>query len=124
MKFSSRNFLFILFSLILFAVMAGPLKALIRYALDTENTHASQIVLIPFISGVLIYLNRQKIFADVQYAIIPALAPMIAGVALYIAGRTVGLELKDVGDQLAFMASALVLLWIGGFLLFYGTAAF
>jgi exosortase len=124
MKFSSRNIAFILFSVGLLAVMAGPIKALIRYALDTENTHASQIVLIPFICGTLIYLNRSKIFASVRYAVLPALVPIIAGVALFIAGRTVGLQFKEEGDQLALMASSLVVLWVAGFLLFYGTTAF
>jgi exosortase len=124
MKFSSRNIFFILFSVGLFAALAGPIKALIRYALDTENTHASQIVLIPFISGMLIYLNRKKIFANVRYAAVPGLALMIAGVVSLIASRTVGLQFKDEGDQLVFMALALVVLWIAGFLLFYGTTAF
>jgi len=124
MKFSSRNIYFILFSVGLLAAMAGPLKALIHYALDTENTHASQIVLIPFICGTLIYLNQEKIFSSVRYAVLPALAPMIAGVVLFIAGKTVGLQFKEEGDQLAFMASSLVVLWVAGFLMFYGTTAF
>src|SRR4051812_46368774 len=116
MKLTPRNIFFVVFSLALFAAMAGPIRAVIRYALDTENTHASQIVLIPFISAALIYLNREKIFSNVQYAAIPAIALMIAGVALFVAGKTVGPQLKDHGDQLAFMASALVVLWVGGFL--------
>jgi len=124
MKFSSRTILFILYSLLLIALMAGPLRALLQYAMDTENTHASQIVLIPFITAALIYLNRAKIFDNVEYAVLPAVLPIIAGVALFIASKTVGLQFKEVGDQLVLMTSSLVVLWIGGFLLFYGTTAF
>ena len=124
MNISSRNLYFVLYSLLLFAVMAGPIRAVIRYAMDTDNTHASQIVLIPFISAGLIYLNHKKIFSNVKYAVLPALAPIIAGVALFILGKTIGVQLQYEGDQLAFMAGSLVVLWVGGFLLFYGTAAF
>jgi exosortase len=124
MKFSSRNIFFLLFSLVVLAAMAGPIRALIRYAMDTENTHASQIVLIPFISATLIYLNREKIFENVHYAALPALLPMIAGICVFIAGKTVGLHFEKEGDQLALMASSLVVFWVGGFLLFYGTRAF
>jgi exosortase len=124
MNISSRNLYFVLYSLLLFAVMAGPIRAVIRYAMDTDNTHASQIVLIPFISAGLIYLSRKKIFSNVEYAVLPALAPIIAGVALFILGKTIGVQLQYEGDQLAFLAGALVVLWVGGFLLFYGTAAF
>ena len=124
MNISSRNLFFIVYSLLLFAVMAGPIRAVIGYAMDTENTHASQIVLIPFISAGLLYLSRKKIFSNVEYAVLPALAPIIAGVALFILGKTIGVQLEDEGDRLAFMAGSLVVLWVGGFLLFYGTAAF
>ena len=55
----------------MFLVMAGPLRALFSYALDTSNTHASQIVLIPFVSAFLIYRSRKNIFQVVGYAVIP-----------------------------------------------------
>ena len=62
---SARNPLFMVFSVFLVVFMLSPLRALIAYAMDTVNTHASQIILIPFITAALIYLNRKKIFQTV-----------------------------------------------------------
>ena len=48
---------------------------------------------------------------------------MTAGVGLAVAGQMWGQALPE-GDRLALAASSLVALWLGGFLTFYGTAAF
>jgi exosortase len=123
MKFSSRTLLFTLCTLFVTATMAGPLWALINYALNTEHTHASQIVLIPFISAALIYINRENIFRSVHYSVVPAALLLIPGLLFLIAGKTVGARLEE-GDHLALMAASMVFLWLGCFLLFYGTTAF
>jgi len=120
---SARNPLFIVFSVFLVAFMFSPLRALIAYAIDTANTHASQIILIPFITAKLIHLNRKKIFQTVDYSIIPGMLLMVLGVGLLIAGTTIGAHLNK-GDHLALMTSSIVVLWLGGFLFFYGPAAF
>jgi exosortase len=96
---------------------------LIDYALDRENTHASQIVLIPFISVALIYINRQNIFRETHLSVLAALPVLIVGVGLLAAGRTVGAGLEE-GNHLALMAFSAVILWLGCFLLFFGTTAF
>jgi len=123
MKLSSRTLLFMLSALLVPALMAGPLWALMNYALNRENTHASQIVLIPFISAALIYMNRQNIFRSVHFSVVPAAVLLISGLLLLIAGKTVGVGLKE-NDHLALVAASVVFLWLGCFLLFYGTTAF
>jgi exosortase len=123
MKFASRNVLFALFTLIVTVIMSGTLRDLISFALNRENTHASQIVLIPFISAALIYFNRKNIFRSVTWSVARAVPVLILGVGLLLAGRTVGARLEE-GDHLALMTSSAVVLWLGGFLLFYGTMAF
>ena len=123
MKLSSRTLLFMLSALLVTAMMAGPLWALMNYALNRENTHASQIVLIPFISAALIYMNRQNIFRSVHFSVVPAAVLLISGLLLLIAGKTVGVGLKE-NDHLALVAASVVFLWLGCFLLFYGTTAF
>jgi exosortase len=123
MKFSSRTLLFTLCTLLVTATMAGPLRALINYALNSEHTHASQIVLVPFISAALIYINRINIFRNVHYSVVPAALLLIPGLLFLIAGKTVGARLEE-GDHLALMAASMVFLWLGCFLLFYGTTAF
>lgn len=115
--------LFMLSALLVPALMAGPLWALMNYALNRENTHASQIVLIPFISAALIYMNRQNIFRSVHFSVVPAAVLLISGLLLLIAGKTVGVGLKE-NDHLALVAASVVFLWLGCFLLFYGTTAF
>ena len=115
--------LFTLSALFVTAMMAGPMWALMNYALNRENTHASQIVLIPFISAALIYMNRQNIFRSVHYSVVPAAVLLIPGLLLLIAGRTVGAGLEE-GDHLALMAASVVFLWLACFILFYGTTAF
>jgi exosortase len=103
--------------------MAGPLWSLMDYALDRENTHASQIVLIPFISVALIYINRQNIFRETHFSVLSALPLLVLGVGLLVAGRTWGAGLEE-GNHLSLMASSAVILWLGCFLLFFGTTAF
>jgi len=120
---TARNPLFIVFTVFLVALMYSPLRALIAYAMDTKNSHASQILLIPFITATLIYLNRKKIFRTVDYSFVPGMLLMILGVGLLFAGTTIGANLIK-GDYLALMTSAIVVLWLGGFLFFYGPAAF
>ena len=123
MKFSSRTSLFTLSVLFVTAMMASPLSSLMNYALNRENTHASQIVLIPFISAALIYMNRKNIFRSVHFSVVPAAVLLISGLLLLIAGKTVGVGLKE-NDHLALVAASVVFLWLGCFLLFYGTTAF
>ena len=123
MNITRRSTYFIAFSLALVASMAAPLRALIAYALDTENAHASQIVLIPFISAALIYAGRKKIFQSIRYSVLPGALLMALGIGLLTAGKTVGARMEE-GNHLALMASSFVVLWLGGFLFTYGPTAF
>jgi exosortase len=123
MKFSRRDIYFIAFSFALFVLMAESIRAVIEFAMDTENKHASQILLIPFISAALVFKERNNIFRNVGYSSLPGTVTMIAGAAIFVAGRTSGADLVE-GDYLAVMASSVLIMWLGGFLFFYGTAAF
>jgi len=123
MKVSGRNTVFILFSVLLVLAYSGLIRALIAYALDTETTHASQIVLIPFISATLIFLNRNQIFQSIRYSIVPGVIIMLLGGGLLAAGMTLGSRFA-VSDRLALLTSSFVVLWLGSFLAFYGSAVF
>src|SRR5436305_155901 len=114
MKLSPRNVFFLLFTVSLLAVMAGPLRALFAYAMDLENKHASQIILIPFITAALIYINRDNIFRKMSYALLPGMLVMALGVGLLAAVPAFGAGLGE-GDHLSLIASAIVVLWLGGF---------
>jgi exosortase len=123
MNISSRTTYFIVFSVSLFVALSGALRAVLAYAMDTANTHATQIIAIPFISAGLIYMNRQNIFRSVSYCILPGVLLMAIGFGQLVVGTTVGMKMET-ANYLAVMASAIVVLWLGGFLFIYGAAAF
>jgi exosortase len=123
MNSSHRNWFFAGFSLLLLALFSNSIRALIAYALDLDHTNASQTLLVPFISGVLIYLSRKSIFQEVRYSVLPGTIVIVAGVVLFAASKTWGALFVE-GDHLALAISSLVLTWLGGFLFFYGPAAF
>jgi exosortase len=123
MNISARTTYFVVFSVSLFIALSGAMRAVLAYAMDTANTHATQIIVIPFISAGLIYMNRQNIFRSVSYSILPGVLLMAVGFGQLVVGTTVGVKMET-GNYLAVMASAIVVLWLGGFLFFYGAAAF
>jgi exosortase len=117
-----RAALFVLSSLALVAFQWHHLRDLIRYAADTEHGNASQILLIPFISGFLIFRDRQRIFVRVQSAILPGVIIALVGLALAVAGKL--LNTADRGDQLALTTASILVMWLGLFVVFYGIDAF
>jgi hypothetical protein len=90
------------------------IRELIRYAWDFENTNASQVFLIPFVSGALIYWNRDSIFRDVRFAPWAGVSTMMLGLTLPVAVRASGVPLS-MGDDLSLTVASVVAVWIGGF---------
>jgi exosortase len=88
-----------------------------------HDMSASHLVLIPFVTCVLVYQNRRAIFASVSTAWREGAGVALAGFALSV---VLLLYRSSVGatEGLAVAVSALVVLWIGGFLLIYGRVAF
>ena len=123
MTLSRRDVYFIAFSFVLFTFMAKPILAVVEFALDTENKHASQIVLIPFITAALLFMNRKNIFKSVRYVPLPGVATIMLGIAIFVAGNMRSANFIE-GDYLALMTLSLLVMWLGGFLLFYGSVAF
>jgi exosortase len=97
-----------------------PCVALVRFSLVNDN--ASHIILIPFISAWLIYIEQKQIFRRVSFDY------SFAGVLFTISAVTYIWTFRSPAswtqaDLLAGFALALVLLWISGFVLFFGRAA-
>jgi exosortase len=93
---------------------------LVRFSLVNDN--ASHIILIPFISAWLIYIEQKQIFRRVSFDY------SFAGVLFTISAVTYIWTFRSPAswtqaDLLAGFALALVLLWISGFVLFFGRAA-
>jgi len=81
-----RATLFILSCFALFAFQWYPIRDLVRYALG-DSTNASQVLLIPFVSAALIFWDRRRIFAGVQYSVTPGVLIAIVGMLLMAASH-------------------------------------
>jgi exosortase len=115
-----RNLYFALFMALGSAAFLAPLRALSK--LSYYNASYSYVILIPLISGFLVYLERRKIFARVEYCLGYGMLGVIAGFGGFYAshGR---LFLSSSRPQLSLMALSLVFVWMGGFVCCYGTRA-
>lgn len=112
-----RNFYFTLFMLGTMAAFAAPLEALLRLSYD--NDAYSHVALIPLISVLLIYFERRKIFACVQYSPGAGAMAILAGLVCVYAGRE-HLWASGKTDPLTLTTLAIVLVWTGGFVGCYG----
>jgi exosortase len=106
----------VILSLLLFL---RPILALVRLSLAQDDS--SYLVIIPLISGALLYLKRNEIpqcaSGDKMLSgIFLLLAAAIALPSYYAAG-------KGLGMQLSGSILALALVWIAGFAFFFGKAA-
>ena len=113
-------------SFVTFVVLSGlifynTLTALVRYSLQDESS--SHIILIPLISFFLLYIERQRIFSITRASIATGIGLALGGVILHwLAGRSPFPQ--DGNWPLSLETLSLVLVWVGGFVLFYGFAAF
>jgi exosortase len=118
-----RHTYFGLFSLALVLLALGPLRRVVAFSMDYENVDSSHVLLIPFISGALLFSRRYAIFSDLRSSILPAGILIIIGAVLHYIGRTHETQLGK-SDYLALIAGSVIVAWLGGFFLFYGSAAF
>jgi exosortase len=102
-------------------VSAPAFRAL--FALSVRDPTASHLLLVPLVSVALIWLDRQMIFASTRLTASSGLIVILMGSGLALLGQfhtpTGGLA-----NELAPAIAAVVLLWIGGFIFFYGWTAF
>ncbi len=104
-------------SLVLFL---SPIVTLVKLSLSQDD--ASYLVLIPFISAVILYLERHELFVRVSndkplggaFLLLASLVALIS----YL-GKTN----PSLGLQLSGWMLALVLFWVSGFALLFGRAA-
>lgn len=115
-----RHAYFIAFVLISSLGFYTTLAGLVRHSL--QDSSSSHIILIPFVSFFLLYLERRAIFSNSAMGFVPGIALGVAGFLLYwLAAR--GPIPRDGNWSLAVQAFALILVWVAGFLFFYGAAA-
>ena len=97
------------------------LSALVRYSLT--NSSSSHIVLIPFVSLFLLYLDRATVFSNSATSMGPGIALAAAGLVLFFVASRPAIP-REGNWSLSAQVLSLVLIWVGGFLFFYGSAAF
>jgi len=102
------------------AIFWRPLTALVHFAL--ENGNASHVLLIPFISGLVLFHERKQIFHCVSYDF------LVAGILFFLAIFLNGWALRSganwsLANRLTVYTLALVLVWIAGFSFFFGRVA-
>jgi exosortase len=98
----------------------ATLTSLVRYSL--QNASSSHIILIPFVSFFLLYLERRTIFSFSATSIGPGIGLAAAGLLLFWLAAH-GPIPRDGNWSLSAQAIAVILVWVAGFLFFYGTAA-
>ena len=111
-----RTFNFFLYCILSLLLFRGVLASLV--ALGWNDNRYSQIIVVPFLCLALIWLERRRVFSDVQYQ--PwAAALVVLGVALYF---ITSVWSEDLGPSLGLLlsGSSIVLTWIAGFILIYG----
>jgi exosortase len=112
---------FIVFMIISSIAFYATLSALVQYSF--HNDSSSHIILIPFAAVFLLYLERRRIFAVTRTSIALGIGPVTGGMILYwLAHR----DLFPQGGNwsLSLETFAMVVVWVGGFLSFYGVSAF
>ncbi len=117
---NQRNLLFICFTVITAALFIAPLRELFGSALGSSTYN--YIVLIPPVSGFFLYARRDEILADASFAPLYGLPLVAVGTILYfVAARQVAAP--GGYDYLSVVTLSAVLVWVGGFVLFYGVRA-
>lgn len=102
------------------AIFWQPFSALIHFSLQNDN--ASHVLLIPFISAWLLFVDRKQIFSQTSSGL--PLAAYLFGAALAVSAWTYLSSAKWTPSELiAAYTLALVLIWITGFVLFFGPSA-
>ncbi len=122
MNFTKRPYCwtFLVFNLLTIVIFYAPISELLIFSLHSELY--SHIILVPLVSGYLIFQRRKVIFSELGYAFPQGTLLILLGSVLYFLGMTQEIKLNQ-NDYFSLMAFSIVIFWIGGFVLFYGIRA-
>jgi exosortase len=112
--------MFIGVSLAALALVFEPLRDLMNSA--SRNDYYSHIILIPWVTGYLIYSKKKDFFGNPSPSRGAGGIVTLSGLALYAVGFSQATGL-DFNDQVALFVFSAVVFWAGGFLLLYGLDA-
>jgi exosortase len=115
-----RHAAFVAFIVVSSLAFYKTLNALVTYS--QHNDSSSHIVLIPLISLLLLYVERQNTFSMSRTSIASGIGLALSGIILYWLANQ-GL-LRGGNWHLSLETLSVILVWAGGFLLCYGFGAF
>src|SRR5271155_4899350 len=118
---TKRHASFVAFVLISSIAFLRTLTALVHYSLGNESS--SHILIIPVVAFFLLYLERQTIFSITRASVASGSAVALSGVVLFWLAR-LGPVPQEGNWLLCLQTLSVVLVWMGGFLICYGFAAF
>lgn len=118
---AKRQLIFIGLVLLGVGMIYSPLFELLNTA--TRREYYSHILLIPLVSGCLIYWNRSNLLAEVSYSYRGGISLLGLGVLLYLIGNGHKNELNQ-NDYSALLIFSVIIFWMGAFLFTYGLIAF
>src|SRR5437867_2160213 len=113
----------ICFALLVGVTLVGswaPLSRLVRFSFQREEY--SHIILVPIVSAFLLLVERKRIFSSIDTGWKAGSALLFAGALVYWLGHRFSAPLSE-NDQLALAILPVVIIWIGGFVLCFGTHA-
>jgi exosortase len=112
---------FVAFILISSLAFYKTFSTLVRYSLNDDSS--SHIILIPLVVFFLLYIERQAVFSITRTSAVSGLCLALGGLVLFwLAHR--GPSPQEGNWPLSLQTLSIVLVWLGGFLLCYGLAAF
>ena len=117
---SRRTLLYVGWILASCLLLWRPLEAFVSYSLSNDN--ASHLLLIPVISGWVLFLERHRIFKMLGSDVGMASAVLTAGAALALVAFLVGSRWTAL-NQLSAYVLALILIWTAGFAFLFGKQA-
>lgn len=120
-RLTAHHLWFALFSILSLLGFAGSLGGLVRLA--AQDDRYSHVLLIPVMTGFLLYLQRRRIFASPRYCPSKSAPLLVIGIALYYLAQT-QFPTLDSNDRLSVVVLAMVLVWTAGFVLCYGAQSF
>jgi exosortase len=122
---SSRDIFFLFVVAASLFVFWIPLRTLVYYARQGSNEYDkySYAIVIPFVCAALLFFERRKIFARVQYGLRTGAVLLVVG--LILNGFSIFAQQGLANDiVLSLRILSMVICWLGGFILCYGERAF
>jgi len=116
-----RHAAFIAFVLACALLFWKTLSTLVAYSLNNESS--SHIILIPLVAFSLLYIERKRVFSVTSTSISSGIGLALGGAILYWLVNRNFFPLEG-NEPLSLEAFSIVFVWLGGFLLCYGFAAF